>query len=149
MKYSKNKKRKALQLFITFSSLIAVAAINYTVIHSPLVFIMLTALLVHELGHYFVAKLKKADPDYPYFIPLFPLIIGVTRIKNLSDEHKSQVAIAGMIFASLFLLVFISYNYLFNMFSTTALFIMLSMEIVFNLIGSDGKKFRKYKAYSL
>lgn len=149
MNYSKKKKRKALQLFITFSSLVAVAAINYTIIHSPLVFVMILTLLVHELGHYFVAKAKKADPDYPYFIPLFPFTLGVTRIKNLKDEYKSDVAIAGIIFSSLFLLTLISYNYIFNTFSTVALFIMFIMEILFNLLGSDGKKHRKYKPLSL
>lgn len=149
MNYSKRKKRKALQLFLTFSSLVAVAAINYTIIHNPLVFVMVLTLFVHELGHYFVAKLKKADPDYPYFIPLFPFTIGITRIKNLKDEYKSHVAIAGVIFSSLFLLTLISYNYVFNVFSNVALFAMLFIEIIFNLIGSDGKKHRKYKTLSL
>ena len=148
MNYSKRKKRKALQLFFTFSSLVAVAAINYTIIHNPLVFVMVLSLFVHEFGHYFIAKLKDADPDYPYFIPLFPITIGVTRIKNLKDKDRSQVAIAGMLFSSLFLLAFITYNYMFNIFSTTALFLMLAMEIIFNLIGSDGKKYRAYKSYS-
>jgi fatty acid desaturase len=148
MKLFKTKRRKPLQLFITFSSLIAVAAINYTIIHSPVVLVMTMALFVHEFGHYFVAKSKGADPDYPYFIPLFPLTIGVTRIKNLKDKDRSQVAIAGMLFASLFLLTLISYNYLFNIFSVLALFIMLFIEIIFNTVGSDGKKYRKYKQYS-
>ena len=147
MKYSK-RKRKLLQLFFTVGTLAATAAINYSLIHSPLVFLALTMLCVHEIGHYLVSKSRGANPDYPYFIPLFPFVIGVTRIKDLKDEHRSDVAIAGMLFAVAFMFVFIFHNIIFNFFSTTTLFILLIAEIVFNLIGSDGRRYRHYKSVS-
>ena len=53
-----------------FGTVLASAAINYTIVHSPVVFIMIAALLVHEFGHFTVAKLKGADPDLPFLIPL-------------------------------------------------------------------------------
>jgi hypothetical protein len=130
-------------------SLAGAAAINYTIVHSPLVFLMIAALFVHEIGHYLVANYHKANPDYPYFIPLFPFIIGVTRIKNLQDHHRSSVAIAGMIFGSFFILAMIGYNFLFNIYSTLSLFIILLMEIIINYLGSDGKKYRRYKHHSV
>lgn len=139
------KRPKATQLFFTFSTLVATAAINYTIIHSPIILIFVLSIFVHEFGHYFVSKLKGADPDYPYFIPLFPLTIGVTRIKNLKDENKSAVAIAGVLFSSIFLLSILSFNFFFNIFSTFSILLMLAFELVFNYFGSDGQKYRKYK----
>lgn len=130
-------------------SLAGAAAINYTIVHSPLVFVMITTLFVHELGHYLIARYSGANPDYPYFLPLFPLIIGVTRIKDLKDKDKSSVAISGMLFGSFFLLALISYNFLFKIYSTFSLFIILLMELIINYIGSDGKKYRKYKQHSV
>ncbi len=142
-------KRKLVQLFFTTSTLVATAAINYTIIHTPFVLVLIATLFVHELGHYIIAKYKGAHPDLPYFIPLFPLTIGVTRIKDLKDEHKSSVAIAGVLFASLFLMFLIGINSYLQIFSMFSLILLLSLELFFNLIGSDGKKYRKYKSYSL
>jgi hypothetical protein len=147
-KFFLKKNRKPIQVLLMLGSLAGAAAINYNIVHNPLVFIMIATLFVHEIGHYLVAKYNKANPDYPYFIPLFPILLGVTRIKNLKDEHRSSVAIAGMIFASIFLLTMISYNFLFKIYSTFSLFIILLLELVLNYIGSDGKKYRKYKKYS-
>lgn len=143
------KKNKLKQFFFTASTLAATAAINYTIIHSPFVLVLIMTLFVHELGHYIIAKYKGANPDLPYFIPLFPLIIGVTRIKDLKDEHKSAVAIAGASFASLFLLSLIGLNYFLQILSMFPLFVMLVLEIFFNTIGSDGKKYRKYKLHTV
>jgi hypothetical protein len=141
------KKPKVTQLFITFSTLVATAAINYTIIHSPIILVFVFSLFVHEFGHYFISKYKGAKPDFPYFIPLFPLNIGITRIKNLKDEHKSQVALAGVLFSSIFLLTIINFNLFFNIFSTFSLLLMLFFEITFNYFGSDGQKYRKYKSF--
>ena len=49
------------------------AGINYAIFNNPVIFVMIMALFVHELGHYFVARKRKANPDLPYFIPLLEL----------------------------------------------------------------------------
>lgn len=140
----KNKYSKKIKSFIvSFSTIGALAAINYTVIHSPLVFVLSFVLLVHELGHYFIAKYYNAEPSYPFFIPLPFLAIGITRIKNLLDEHKSSVAISGVLFSSLFILCLILHNFIYAMFPMTSLAAILFFEFVFNYFGSDGNKYRQ------
>lgn len=121
------------------------AALNYSIVHNPIVFVMIMALFIHELGHYIVSKYNGANPDLPFFIPLFPLVIGVTRIKNLNKDHAPSVLFSGPAFASLFILVFILFNYFYNIFSIIPLFILLAFEIILNYFGSDGRKYRKIK----
>lgn len=148
-KFSTRKiKRNTAQLFLTIGTVAALAAINYTIIHNPIVFVFVMSLLVHEFGHYFVARKKGADPDLPYFIPLFPFNIGVTRIKNLMPKDIPAVSIAGPAFAALFLVFFIIINSIYKIFSFIPLFIMLALEIVFNYFGSDGKKYRAYNFHT-
>ena len=122
------------------------AAINYSIISNPIIFVMIMALFVHELGHYFVARKRKANPDLPYFIPLFPFIIGVTRIKNLNIKDSPAVLIAGPAFGILFILFFIIFNFYHNLFSILPLIFILLFEIVSNYFGSDGNKYRSVKA---
>lgn len=126
-------------------STLGAAAINYTIIHSPVVFVMIAALLVHEFGHFLVARIKGADPDLPFLIPLFPLIIGVTRIKNLDPQHARSVLFAGPAFGVLFILLTILFNILYGILPFIPLFFMLTFELVMNYFGSDGRKFRKLK----
>ena len=57
----------------------AFAAINYTIIHNPLIFAITFVLIAHELGHYFAAHANGAQADIPYIIPLPFIGIGVTR----------------------------------------------------------------------
>lgn len=122
------------------------AALNYSIVHNPLVFVMIMALFIHELGHYFVARYKGADPDLPFFLPLFPFIIGLTRIKDLDFQHAPAVLLAGPAFAVLFILLFIFFNYFYRIFSTISLFMIMLFEIVFNYFGSDGRKYRRIKS---
>ena len=122
------------------------AAINYSIISNPIIFVMIMALFVHELGHYFVARKRKANPDLPYFIPLFPFIIGVTRIKNLNIKDSPAVLIAGPAFGLLFIFFFIIFNFYHNLFSILPLIFILLFEIVSNYFGSDGNKYRSVKA---
>lgn len=139
-------KRNTYQLLLTVGTTAGLAAINYTIVHNPIVFVFIMSLFVHEFGHYFVARKNGADPDLPYFIPLFPFNIGITRIKNLLPKHVPAVSMAGPMFASIFLILFIMFNSIYRIFSFIPLFIMLALEIIFNYFGSDGKKYRKYKS---
>jgi len=123
----------------------AFAAINYTLIHSPFVLIAVAILFVHELAHYFYAKAYGAEVSPPIFIP-FPLIaVAFVRVKNLLDKHKSHVAISGLAFGSFTAFLFLLFNYYFSFISNIALIAILFAEIVFNLIGFDGSKYRRYR----
>lgn len=130
-------------------TLAGAAAINYTIVHSPVVFVMIMALFIHELGHYFVAKKRKANPDLPYFIPLFPFIIGVTRIKDLDPKDSPAVLIAGSAFSTLFILFVIFHNLFYRLFSFVPLIMILIFEIIINYFGSDGKKYRALKSQTV
>jgi hypothetical protein len=133
----------------TICSLMAFAAINYTIIHSPFVLLVVAVLFVHELAHYFYAKSYSADVRPPIFIPLPFIAIAFVRVKNLLDEHKADVAISGMIFGALTILLFGLFNYYFNFISNIILAFMLAAELIFNIIGFDGAKYRRYrKEYS-
>ena len=147
MKFSlRNRSKNFKQTAVMLGTLMGSAAINYTIVHNPLVFVMIMALFVHELGHYFVARKRKANPDLPFFIPLFPFLIGITRIKDAQDSDAPAILLAGASFASLFFIVFIMFNYFYRLFSFTPLFLMLSFEILFNYFGFDGRKYRYFKS---
>lgn len=141
----KNKKR-TIQFTLMLGTILGSAALNYSIIHNPIVFVMIMALLIHELGHYIASKHNGANPDFPFFIPLFPFTIGVTRIKDLDKHYAPAVLFSGPAFAVLFILVFILLNYFYNIFSTISLFILLAFEIILNYFGSDGRKYRKIKS---
>jgi hypothetical protein len=102
-------------------------------------------LLVHELGHYFIAKLAKADVSYPIFIPLPFIGIGITRVRNLLPKHRASVAIAGVLFSTLFILNVIFNNFIYNLFTISSLSVLLFLELFFNYFGSDGNRYRQSK----
>jgi Zn-dependent protease len=120
------------------------AAINYTIIHSPFVLLATFVLLVHELAHYFYAKSYGAKVNMPIILPLPFFAIAFVKVKDLLDRHKSDVAIAGLIFGSLTIFIYSLFNIFSGFISFYVLAIMFILEIVFNLIGSDGSKYRKY-----
>jgi hypothetical protein len=122
------------------------AALLYTLTHNPISFLIVAMLMVHEFGHYFSAKLKKYSPDLPFFIPLLPLIIGITRVKDLQPNNTSTIAFYGPFTALVFLLTFILHNYIYLLFSFVPLYLMFGFETFFNYFGSDGRKYRKYKS---
>lgn len=129
---------------VSFFTLVAAAAINYQLIHSPIVFVATFVLFIHELGHYFVAKYKKADVKFPYFIPLPFLIIGVTQILNLAEKDIPAVSLAGPLLGFITALLFVLINLIHNYTSTLSLLFIAFSEAIFNFFGSDGAKYRKY-----
>ena len=128
----------------SFATLVAAAAINYQIVHSPIVFILTFVLFIHELGHYLVAKSRGAKVKFPYFIPLPFIIIGITQIIDLADKDIPAVAAAGPIFAVIATILFLLSNIIYSYISTLQLLGILFSEIVFNYFGSDGSKYRKY-----
>ena len=137
--------KKIPKLFWTVSSLAAVAAINYTLIPTPFIFIALAVLRVHELAHYFMAKKLGAEVTLPVFIPLPFIAIAFTKVKGLSNKSKMKVALMGPVtgFITAFLLVIL--NFIFKVVSPVALIALALGEILFNFIGNDGKKYRSAK----
>jgi hypothetical protein len=142
-------KKKAKRLAISIVSFAAMSAVNYTIIHNPIVLLASFILLIHELGHYLMAKNFGANVKFPIFIPLIIMSIGITQIFDLEDKYKSMVALAGPMLASFFIIALILFNFIYKIFSTKILFLFLFGEIVFNYFGLDGKRYRKFKPNNL
>jgi len=135
-------KTKNKNLFYSIASFAALAAINYTVVHNPLVFLFLTVLLTHELGHYFFAKKYTDQVSLPIFIPIPFFAIAFTKVKGLTNFAKKRVSLAGPLVGSLTAILFIFANIIFRFTSYIPLFVLLFGEIVFNWLGTDGSKYR-------
>ena len=141
--------KKINRLAVSVMSFAAMSAINYTIIHNPIVLLASLILLIHELGHYLMAKNFGANVKFPIFIPLIIMSIGITQVSDLEDKYKSMVALAGPMLASSFIIVLILSNFIYKIFSTKILFLFLFCEIVFNYFGLDGKRYRKFKQNNL
>lgn len=142
---SSSFKKKIKSFIISAGSIGAFAAINYTLLHTPLVFLMAFVLFIHELGHYIIAKYHKAKVSYPIFLPFPIFAIGLTRIRDLPLSKVPIVALSGMLFSVSFLISLFIHNYFLLLFPTSILFIILFSEIFYNIIGFDGKKYRSAK----
>lgn len=143
------RRKKFLDPFLTVLSLAGLAAVNYTLVHSPIVFLAIAVLFVHEFAHYFTAKRYTKDVTLPFFIPIPFLLIAFTKSSNLTHDQRSKVAIAGPIAGFLVALVFYFANLFFRLFSSKTIALIAFFEIFNNLIiGSDGRKYRKYKKLS-
>ncbi|MDA0763727.1 MAG: hypothetical protein O3A39_04760 [Proteobacteria bacterium] len=143
------KIKKVNRLAISVASFAAMSAINYTIIHNPIVLLGSIVLLVHEFGHYIMAKHYGADAQFPIFIPLIFASIGITQVFNLDDMYKSSVALAGPLLASCFIICLMLFNFIYKFFSAKILLLLLAGEIILNYIGLDGKKYRKFKQNNL
>ena len=133
------------KVLVTVGSLAAMAAINYTLIQSPFVFIAIIVLLSHELAHYFMAKKSGAEVKLPIFLPLPFIAVAITKAKGLSNRSKMKVALSGPIVGFITALLLIVVNFIFNIVSPIPLVALAAGEIVFNFIGNDGKKYRSSK----
>jgi hypothetical protein len=134
--------KKTIEVFVLLASLSAVAALNYTLIHNPIVFVMSFLLFVHELAHYMAAKRYDVNKNLPFFIPIPFFSIGVTVTKDTDDKSRKAVSLAGAFTASLTILLLIFFNIYYKIFSYVLLFSALFGEIFFNYIGIDGQRYR-------
>lgn len=141
----KSKLLKTPRPLVTAMSIIAAAQINYAIVHNSLVYIVLFVMLVHELGHYFIGKKNKADVKLPIFIPLPFFVAAFTKVSKLDPQATKQVSLYGPIFGAVITILLIMLNGIFNFTSYIPLFAILFNETILNLIGSDGKKYRKAK----
>lgn len=140
-----SKFKSVLILLITAT---AFAAINYTIVHSPIVLIIPVVLMAHELGHYFAAIFNDAEPDVPYIIP-FPFWgIGITRVKNLKKLDPSvrrSIILYGPITGLFSLILILLLSFTFSFIAPILVLTVALFEILFNYFGSDGKNYRQAK----
>jgi hypothetical protein len=137
---------------VLLATSVAFAAINYTILHNPLVFAITLVLIAHELGHYFAAIANGSQADIPYIIPLPFIGIGITRIKNfkkLSTKARKSILLAGPTAGVLTALIIFFLLLLNPLITPFALLFVALFEIIFNYIGSDGKKYRQIKQEEL
>jgi hypothetical protein len=139
-----NPKFKSIFMLIATAS--AFAAINYTIVHSPTVFIITAVLIAHELGHYFAAMLNGAKADIPYIIP-FPFFgIGITRIKNfrkLDPQVRKSILLSGPTAGVFTAIIILLLSFITPFIAPTLILIIALFEVLFNYFGSDGKKYRQ------
>lgn len=139
-----NPKFKSIFMLIATAS--ALAAINYTIVHSPTVFIITAVLIAHELGHYFAAMFNSAKADIPYIIP-FPFFgIGITRIKNfrkLDPQVRKSILLSGPTAGVFTAIIILLLSFITPFIAPTLILIIALFEVLFNYFGSDGKKYRQ------
>lgn len=144
-KYLRNFFTSISPTFYSIASVLAFAAINYTIIHSPIVMIATAVLFVHELAHYYYAKSAGAQVSFPIILPIPFFAIAFVKVKNLLNKYKSEVAISGLLFGSLTISFIAAFNYIFSFIPFYFLALLFSFEFLFNFIGSDGSKYRRYR----
>lgn len=130
--------------FYTIFTAVAAAQINYAIVNNTFVYLVILLVLVHELGHYFFAKLYKHNPSMPIILPLPFIVIGLTKVKKVHARISKNVALAGPLVSFLSILLLTLYNIVFPFMSFYPLVFLAFAEVVFNYFGSDGKKYRYY-----
>lgn len=111
-----------------------------------LIVMLMTVLVVHELGHYGAAKLLNDKAFLPAFIPLVFLVLGATWIPTKDPEHIRVISMAGPMLG-LAVSVAMCIAFLLLSSPTGAWFAggMALREVIAATFGSDGRKFRKAK----
>jgi len=143
--YIKNKFKNTPDYVYTIGSILAAAQINYVIVHSAFVYIVLLVMLTHELAHYFFGKFYKGKSKLPIFLPLPFFVIAVTKVTKLGRRGRKNTALAGPVVGTLTTGLIILFNYIFNFMSYIPLVALGISEIVANYFGSDGAKYRKAK----
>jgi Zn-dependent protease len=129
----------------TIATASAVAAVNYSIIHSPFVFFALLVLFAHEISHYFMARKLGSKASLPIFIPLPLFAIAFIRAPGLSNESKLKVALSGPIVGSLTAFILFLLNIIFNFTTSLGLGVLAVSELLLNFVGTDGAKYRSAK----
>lgn len=134
------------QILYTCVSLVAVAAINYSIFHSSTILIALFTVLIHELGHYFAAKANNVETETPIFLPIPFLLVGLTKIfetdsSKIDKKVKQKILFHGP-FTSVLFLILLLLTAIILQTNISIIVTLLITEIVFNYFGSDGKKYR-------
>jgi hypothetical protein len=136
--------RSRSSIWFSFATALASAQLSYILVGTAVVPVIF-AIMSHEFAHYVYSKSNNGVTYYPIFIPFVIAIIGLTSSSNLKDKDRATSAIVGFMYGSLAILLALLFNIINITFVPTFLLLLLAFEIFFNLIGSDGKKYRKYK----
>jgi len=133
-------------IFMLIATALALAALNYTIVHSAIVFIITAVLIAHELGHYFAAIMNGAKADIPYIIP-FPFFgIGMTRIKNfkkLDPQVRKSILLSGPTTGVFTAILILLLSFTIPFIAPILILIIALFEVLFNYFGFDGKKYRQ------
>lgn len=129
---------------LSIASLFVTVGVSYLVFPHMTTLMVLAVLIMHEFGHYIMGWASGGDAYMPLFIPFIIFTVGITRIKNLKEEFKPIVAIAGPLLGSAVALALMFLALAIGE-SVIALFMLgtLGFELFAATVGSDGKRFRK------
>lgn len=130
----------------TIGSAAASAAFLYYFLPAWIGMFLLAVVIAHEFGHVVIAQMLGADPDPPIFIPFGILVLGISRIREQTPEIGQFIALAGPLCGASMAFTLLIFSLLtWNVPAIIASLWFLGWEL-FNLtIGSDGKKFRKWR----
>ncbi len=133
---------KTIRQLLSIGSIVGTSIITYRISSS---LIIGTGVLVsHELGHYFSAKWLHANPDFPYIIPLGPIIIGITPVKSSCEVCHPIISSAGPVAGIMTGLIGAIITSSIGWFIGTMIALgTMTMEILTWFIGSDGKVLRE------
>ena len=137
---------KTKQWIKTIGTAAASAAVLYYFLPIWLGAFMLLVIIAHEFGHVLAAKYLGADAETPIFIPLGPLILGLSKIITDQADIHQFVALAGPLAGAFIALALLVASLLVGFYSGVwAGAWMFSYEAYAITFGSDGKKFRKWR----
>lgn len=126
------------------ASLAAVAAINYTLVPSAAVFVVLLVLLAHELGHYMTARRYQLAARLPIFLPFPFLLVAATKILPTTRHFRRRIALAGPLTGMLTIFALLLGSLALRLPGSTLVFLLIlfASEVLGNFFGSDGRRFR-------
>ena len=141
--YQTNFKSRS-TLFVTLATAMAAAQINY-VLFGPIAYAVVLILLSHEFAHYLYGKSYGGQAYYPLIIPLPFILIGLTIVRNLTNEAKAYTALSGMFYGALASLLILLNNIIIPIFSPYLFLFIIFWEFFYNyFIGTDGKTYKNY-----
>lgn len=131
-------------LIATLATAMAAAQINY-VLFGTFAYAVVFILLSHEFAHYVYGKSYGGQAYYPFVIPLPFILIGLTIVKNLTEQHKAYTALSGMFYGALASMLIFLFNIIVPIFSPYMFLFIIFWEFVYNyFIGTDGKTYKNY-----
>lgn len=131
-------------IFLSLATALGSAAVAYRFLSPMIAAVIIPVLIIHEVGHIMAGILVGADVSAPIFIPLGIFVLGMTRIRNVSEEFKGLVAIAGPALGyglALGLLLSAVYSGLHTL--TWVCVSAILVELWSATCGSDGRKYRR------
>jgi hypothetical protein len=134
------------RLALSVATALGTAAVVYALFPGLVGVVAISILFSHELGHIVAGILAGGEASPPVYIPLGWILLGVSKIKGLSDRSRPWVAMAGPGAGVMMALVLMSIAWWTG---NVPLAWMAAAGLVFELyaatFGSDGRKFRAWR----